>query len=53
VDENLQRLIITNASVSEIQSYAIDNGMITMRSDGLMKVKNGISSVEELLRVTK
>lgn len=53
VDEYLQRLIITNASVGEIRDYAIEKGMITMRSDGLMKVKNGISSVEELLRVTK
>ncbi len=53
VDENLQRLIITNASVGEIRDYAISNGMISMREDGLAKVKRGMSSVEELLRVTK
>lgn len=51
VDETMQRLIIANASTNEIKTHAIQNGMITMRDDGLAKVKKGISSVEELLRV--
>lgn len=50
-DENMQRLIMTGASTNEISQYAIDKGMISMRRDGLLKVKHGISTLEELLRV--
>lgn len=52
VDEKTQRLIIAGASTNEIRKNAVENGMITMRLDGIMKVKQGISSLEELLRVT-
>lgn len=51
VDETMQRMVIANASTNEIKRHAIQNGMITMRDDGLMKVKKGDSSMEELLRV--
>jgi len=51
VDETMQRLIVMNAPTNEIREYAVKNGMITMRHDGLLKVKKGLSSIEELLRV--
>lgn len=51
VDEAMQRMIVANASVNDIKEHAVRNGMITMRRDGLIKVKSGLSSIEELLRV--
>lgn len=51
VDDAIQRMIITDASTNEIKEHALQHGMITMRQDGLLKVKKGLSSVPELLRV--
>ena len=51
VDENMQRLILSGASSTEIRRYAVESGMITMRHDSLIKVKKGESTLEEMLRV--
>lgn len=51
VDENMQRLILSGASSTEIRRYAVESGMITMWHDGLIKVKQGESTLEEMLRV--
>jgi type IV pilus assembly protein PilB len=51
VDESIRKLILSHASANTIEETAIKNGMITMRADGLMKAKMGITSVEEVLRV--
>ncbi|NLU51938.1 MAG: Flp pilus assembly complex ATPase component TadA [Clostridiaceae bacterium] len=51
VTEKMQKLILNKASTNEIRDLAIKEGMITLRNDGLMKVKKGITSIEELLRV--
>ena len=51
VTENMQKLILNNASTNDIRGLAINEGMTTLRMDGLQKVKKGLSSLEELLRV--
>jgi len=51
VSETMQRLILRKASTNEIRELAIAEGMHTLRQDGLLKVKQGISCIEELLRV--
>lgn len=51
VDETMQRMIVANASTNDIKEHAVSNGMMTMRLDGLHKVKSGLSTIEELLRV--
>jgi len=51
VSEGIQKLIINRASTHEIRNLAIKEGMRTMRQDCLLKVRQGITSVEELLRV--
>jgi type IV pilus assembly protein PilB len=51
VSENIQKLILTHASSQEIKNVAVSEGMITLRQDGLKKVIQGITSLEELLRV--
>ena len=52
VDDRIREMIIENASIDDIRNYAISKGMKTLRDDGLEKVKNGVTSMEEVLRVT-
>lgn len=51
VSENMQKLILNRASVNDIRELAIEEGMQPLREDGLKKVKEGLTSIEELLRV--
>ena len=51
VSETIQKLILDKASSNIIRDVAISEGMNTLRQDGLMKVKQGLTSIEELLRV--
>ncbi len=51
VDEEIERLIVTKASTDEIAQAAIRNGMRTLREDGLHKVVQGQTTLEELARV--
>jgi len=49
--EELQELIVRRAPLSEISQAAIASGMITLMKDGVSKVKSGITTLEEVLRV--
>jgi type IV pilus assembly protein PilB len=49
----LQKLIISNGTSNQIQETAINEGMVTMQTDGLIKALRGNTTVEEVLRVTK
>lgn len=51
VTEAIRKLILHDASAEAIHEVALAEGMITMRQDGLLKVKEGITSIEEVLRV--
>ena len=53
VDERIRELITQKASVVAVREAAAKTGYKDMRFDGLKKVIAGITSVEELLRVTK
>ncbi len=46
-------LVVKNASSEEINQKARAEGMFTMLEDGFLKAKNGVTSIEELIRVTK
>ena len=52
VNESLRPLILGRAAASTIAGRAIENGMRTLRTDGWNKVKNGETTIEEVLRVT-
>jgi type II secretory ATPase GspE/PulE/Tfp pilus assembly ATPase PilB-like protein len=52
IDDELKELIFADVPVTAIQSAAVRKGMVTIKEDGLKKVARGITSVEELLRVT-
>lgn len=51
VNEEIQRLTLKHASSSEINDAAVAAGMTSLRQDGLRKVKQGVTSVEEIMRV--
>ena len=52
VTEVIQNLIVKRATSAEIQHKAIEQGMITMRQDGYLKALTGITTLEEVNRVT-
>jgi type IV pilus assembly protein PilB len=52
VSENIQQLIVNRATSSQIQKQAVAEGMITMRQDGYLKALQGITTLEEVNRVT-
>jgi type IV pilus assembly protein PilB len=51
--ENIQKLIVNNATSNQIQEQAISEGMTTLQTDGLIKVLRGETTIEEIIRVTK
>jgi type IV pilus assembly protein PilB len=51
--EEIERLTVERASAESIKTVAIQQGMITLRDDGLEKVRMGITSIEEVARVVK
>ena len=53
VDENVRNLILKKSDGSEIGEYAKKKGVISIVEDGFIKAKNGITTIEEILRVTK
>lgn len=52
ISDEIRELILEGASAKEIKKTAIRLGMKTLRMSGLTKVKEGITSIEEVLRVT-
>lgn len=52
VTEEIQKLIVARATSLEIQQMAISQGMITMRQDGYLKALQGLTTLEEVNRVT-
>jgi type IV pilus assembly protein PilB len=48
----IRELVLVGASASEIKTEAIREGMLTLRQSGIHKLKEGITSVEEVIRAT-
>jgi type IV pilus assembly protein PilB len=53
MSEEIERLTVERASSDEIKAVAIQQGMQTLKQDGLEKVRMGITSIEEVARVVK
>jgi type II secretory ATPase GspE/PulE/Tfp pilus assembly ATPase PilB-like protein len=51
MSEEISKLCVENATAEEIKAVAIEQGMLTLRQDGLEKVRAGLTSVEEVMRV--
>ncbi len=52
ISEEVRRLAIRNADAGQIKQAAVDGGMRTLRDDGAFKVLQGITTIEEVMRVT-
>jgi len=53
VTEKIARLTLERAAAGAIQKQALEEGMITMKQDGYLKVIEGITTIEEVLRVAQ
>ena len=53
MNEEIERLTVERASADAITAAAAAQGMISLREDGLEKVRMGITSIEEVARVVK
>jgi len=52
ISEELRELILVGASGLELRRKAVDEGMLTLRASGLRKVKDGVTTIEEVVRET-
>ena len=52
VTDGLRELILVGASGLELRRKAIEEGMISLRGSGLQKIKEGVTTIEEVLRET-
>jgi general secretion pathway protein E len=53
MSDTLRRMVMQHATSGELQQQAIAEGMRTMYQDGLLKCLQGVTTVEEVLRVTQ
>jgi len=53
ISEKLGRLTMERASAVDIEKQAVEEGMITMKQDGYLKVLEGITTIEEVIRVAE
>jgi len=53
ITEEISKLILAKASREEIERVAIAEGMTTIAQDGFIKAKQGVTTIEEVLRVTQ
>ena len=51
IDEEMERFILTAPPTSALRDKAIEKGMVTMYQDGLMRVVQGLTTIEELERI--
>ncbi|TSC96375.1 MAG: general secretion pathway protein E [Candidatus Berkelbacteria bacterium Licking1014_2] len=52
VDEKMEEVVVGRARANQINNIAKSSGMVTMKQDGFLKVLQGITAIEEVLRAT-
>jgi len=52
VEDEIREMVLSGASSYELRVKAIQNGMITLRGSGLQKIRDGVTTMEEVLRET-
>ena len=51
VNDKMEKFILSSPSIAALRKYATEEGMLTMKHDGLIKVLQGITTIEEVERV--
>jgi general secretion pathway protein E len=52
VDEEMEKFILKGPPIAALRKEAIEKGMVAMQQDGLIKVLNGVTTIEEVERIT-
>jgi type IV pilus assembly protein PilB len=52
IDDDIRDLILSGGTAIDIKKKGIENGMITLRRSGLVKIKEGITTIDEVVRET-
>ncbi|HYN21277.1 MAG TPA: ATPase, T2SS/T4P/T4SS family, partial [Thermoanaerobaculia bacterium] len=52
VEDEMREMILSGASSFEIRQKAIQNGMLTLRGSGLQKIRDGVTTLDEVVRET-
>ncbi|MFD2369064.1 GspE/PulE family protein [Brevibacillus sp. GCM10020057] len=52
MDDTLRSMLIQNLPAAEYKKHAMKNGMVLLFDDGLLKVKQGVTTMEEIYRIT-
>ncbi len=52
MSESVRDLVLSGGSATELKRQAVDEGMITLRRAGIEKIRSGLTTIEEVLRVT-
>lgn len=52
IDDEIRQEIVKKSSTEKIRQIAVEKGMLTLRQDGWRKVKEGITTIPDVLRVT-
>jgi type IV pilus assembly protein PilB len=52
IDDEVKELILSGGSAYELREKAVENGMVTLRGSGLQKIRNGVTSIDEVMRET-
>jgi general secretion pathway protein E len=53
IDDEVRSLMLRRSSSRDIRRWAIAQGMTTLRTDGWLKARDGVTTIEEVLRVTQ
>ena len=53
MSERIKEMTVAGAPEAELTKVAREEGMLTLREDGLLKVRDGITSIEEVARVSR
>ncbi len=52
VDDDLREMILSGASAYELRQRAIQSGMLTLRASGMQKIRDGVTTIDEVVRET-
>src|SRR4029078_13335841 len=53
MDDSLRDMVTQNPDVVQLRKLCRERGLVTLRDDGMQKVMKGLTSVDEILRVTE
>jgi len=51
--QDMKSLVLQTSDANQIKNHAVESGMVTLRKDGAMKVLQGITTIEEVVRVSQ